>query len=273
MRLDSISPKLIGAYKLNYYKNNQPKKMFSLKTHACFRFIYVLSGSVTIQINSKKHIAKNGSIIYMPPYTRYRFTEKTDNLSLVNVFFNMSESESLSKDVLFYVDNNFKAPSNLTCFDENILNDYIIEDKKDLESAILKLTKRLDKQNQAFIEKSTLLYLISSLLTSDDNKRQTVADKVIEFIKNNVENGVTSQVLADKFSYHKNYLSSLIKNQTGLSLGEFIIKEKITRAKTLILDGELSLIEISNRLGFYDYSHFYKAFKKHLQISPTHFAK
>lgn len=272
MKLTSISPKLIGAYKLDYYKNNQPKKIFSLKTHACFRFIYVLSGNATILINDSKHTALNGSIIYMPPYTRYRFTQKTDNLSLVNVFFTMSENESLKSDILIYVDDNFTPPNNLPFFDEPLLNDYLIENKPELESAVLKLTKRLDKSNQDFIEKSTLLYLISSLITGND-KRQTVADKVIDFIKNNVENKVTPQVLASEFSYHKNYLSSLIKKQTGLSLGEFIIKEKINRAKTLILDGELSLIEISNRLGFYDYSHFYKAFIKHAQIPPKQFAK
>ena len=272
MKLSDISPKLIGAYKLDYNKNIQPKKMFSLKTHTCFRFIYVLSGNVTIEINSKKHIAQNGTIIYMPPYARYRFIKKSDNLSLINVFFTMTEDESLKSNILIYVDDNSLPTSFSNYFEEGILNDYIIENKPELESAIIKLTSEADS-NKTFTEKCTLLYLISSLISVKDNKRQTVADKVTQFIKNNVENGVNADSLASEFSYHKNYLSSLIKNQTGLSLGEYVLKEKIARAKTLILNGELTLIEISNRLGFYDYSHFYKAFKKETGISPTHFAK
>ena len=47
----------------------------------------------------------------------------------------------------------------------------------------------------------------------------------------------------------------------------------MTDTKILIIDGNLSLLEISNQLGFYDYSHFFKTFKNQTGISPSDFTK
>ena len=64
-----------------------------------------------------------------------------------------------------------------------------------------------------------------------------------------------------------------IKRETGRSLSEYIRYIKVEYAKTLILEEGCSLSEISMRLGYFDYSHFYKAFYKEVGISPTEYMK
>ena len=75
------------------------------------------------------------------------------------------------------------------------------------------------------------------------------------------------------FSYHKNHINKLVKRETGKSLSEYIRYVRIKHAKTLIFEEGVSLSEISMRLGYFDYSHFYKAFYKETGMIPTEYIK
>ena len=47
-----------------------------------------------------------------------------------------------------------------------------------------------------------------------------------------------------------------------MTLRKYIINEKITYAKQLMRETNLSMTEIASALSFYDYSHFCKYFKE-----------
>ncbi len=70
----------------------------------------------------------------------------------------------------------------------------------------------------------------------------------------------------------KYYFIRKFKENIGLTPHQFVIQEKIRKAQLLLADG-LTIIEVSNILGFYDQSHFNKCFKKIVGISPNDFIK
>lgn len=269
MYLNEINPLLIGAYQLQFTKNEMPKKITSEKTHSSFRLIYITSGKTSIKIKGKTHSLNAGSVIYMPPFTHYRFLSALDEFSIINVFFSVDNFPLSGK--LIYDFNKEDLQRINYSFSEEKLNDYIVDFKPELLTAFNFLTAKSEDETTLFIQKSALLFIISTLIKKESSK--TLVDSVINYIKNNIDSDLSPDILAEKFSYHKNYLSSLIKKKTALSLNDYILNQKIERAKILILDGNLSLLEISNQLGFYDYSHFFKTFKNQTGISPSDFTK
>jgi AraC family transcriptional activator of pobA len=68
-----------------------------------------------------------------------------------------------------------------------------------------------------------------------------------------------------------NHLNSLCNEILGKSTGEIIRDKLILEAKRLIVNYELSISEISNKLNFYDNSYFTKFFKKHTTMTPEEF--
>lgn len=64
------------------------------------------------------------------------------------------------------------------------------------------------------------------------------------------------------------YLSRLFKKETGISFGEYVNKQKIEEASSLLLYTEYSDTEISNLLGFSSQSYFIKIFKKYKNTTP-----
>ena len=70
------------------------------------------------------------------------------------------------------------------------------------------------------------------------------------------------------------HFARLFKKSLGLSPHKYVLQNRIERAKKLItVSGDLSLSDIALQAGFYDQTHFGKAFKKYMGVSPKAFSK
>lgn len=81
------------------------------------------------------------------------------------------------------------------------------------------------------------------------------------------------QTLAKRVGYTEYYFSHKFKKETGYSVNEFILKEKITQAKSLLSSTNQSIQDISDYLAFSNRSYFYSCFQKKVGISPTEYRK
>ena len=71
-----------------------------------------------------------------------------------------------------------------------------------------------------------------------------------------------STVLSEELKVDYNALSSLFSSVEGITLEQFIIRQKIERVKELIFYDELNFSEIANRLGYSSVAHLSAQFKK-----------
>ena len=70
-----------------------------------------------------------------------------------------------------------------------------------------------------------------------------------------------------------NHLNALCKDIIGLSAGELIREQVILEAKRLLINLDLSIADIADKLNFSDHSYFIKFFKKHEGLTPEKFRK
>ncbi len=78
-----------------------------------------------------------------------------------------------------------------------------------------------------------------------------------------------SKVLADELHYDYNYLSNLFSSVEGITLEQYIIRQKIERVKELLFYDELNLSEIAHRLGYSSVAHLSAQFKKVTGMTPS----
>lgn len=74
--------------------------------------------------------------------------------------------------------------------------------------------------------------------------------------------------MAAELAYHPNYISNLIRQETGQSFSEIVSSHRMDRAASLLRGTDLSIEMIAGMLGYSNTSNFYKAFKKHFNTSP-----
>ncbi len=78
-----------------------------------------------------------------------------------------------------------------------------------------------------------------------------------------------SDILADRLNYEYNYLSSLFSSVEGITLEQYIIRQKIERVKELLFYDELTLSEIAHKLGYSSVAHLSGQFKKVTGLTPS----
>jgi AraC-like DNA-binding protein len=83
----------------------------------------------------------------------------------------------------------------------------------------------------------------------------------------------TAAEFADQLHVHPNYLNALVRNQTGKTLREHIQDRLLHEAKSLLLQTDWDINEISDGLGFSGQAAFASFFRKKAHLSPTAFRK
>ncbi len=82
-----------------------------------------------------------------------------------------------------------------------------------------------------------------------------------------------SDYISEKLNYDYTYLSNIFSEVKGITIQQFIIINKIERAKELLLYDELNLTEIAYKLHYSSVAHLSNQFKKITGLSPSYFKK
>lgn len=82
-----------------------------------------------------------------------------------------------------------------------------------------------------------------------------------------------STQLAEELHYDYNYLSNLFSSVEGITLEQYIIRQKIEKVKELLFYDELSLSEIAHKLGYSSVAHLSGQFKKITGLTPSELKK
>ena len=95
---------------------------------------------------------------------------------------------------------------------------------------------------------------------------------ILHYVEQNLSEPLSLQDIAEKYNYSITYISKLFKSVTGSSLVSYIIEKRIARARQLMYE-DLEIMEIAERVGYHNYSNFYKAFKKSTGSSPEEYRR
>lgn len=101
-------------------------------------------------------------------------------------------------------------------------------------------------------------------------KDERLSDRIVRYMSEH-SNAVTLKDIAKHFSYHPNYISTLLHQEIGKSFSEILLEQRMERAAFLLKGTNLSVEEIAAMLGYSNSSNFYKAFRKFYQCSPRNY--
>lgn len=114
----------------------------------------------------------------------------------------------------------------------------------------------------------------------DDRRKKTIEKikmAVIDVIQHGseleLERIVFSQYISQKLGTEYQQLSSLFSHHEGITIEKYIIAQKIERVKELMVYDELTLSQISYKLGYSSVHHLSNQFKKITGMTPTEFKK
>jgi AraC-like DNA-binding protein len=97
-------------------------------------------------------------------------------------------------------------------------------------------------------------------------------DQVLQYIEDHLGRKITLEEVARHFFVSESTITQLFRRKMGDSFYHCVTQRRLIAAKTLIAKG-ISMEDVSEQVGFADYSAFYRAFKKEYGISPAQYRK
>jgi len=116
------------------------------------------------------------------------------------------------------------------------------------------------------------LFSLYAHLFSNSAEGNPHVRRVENYIRSNYMHPIRVEQIAGELSLDRRYLSRLFKENTGLSIQEYLIRIRLEEAERLLLRG-CSVKEAAHLSGYEDASNFSKMFKKYTGNPPATISK
>jgi AraC family transcriptional regulator len=93
--------------------------------------------------------------------------------------------------------------------------------------------------------------------------------QVLDYIHSYLDQNLSLNELAALVYISPYHFARLFKQSMGLAPHQYVNKCRIKRAMQLLAQGELSILEITQQIGFQSQSHFTTLFRRSLGVTPT----
>ena len=104
--------------------------------------------------------------------------------------------------------------------------------------------------------------------SATDSNHLSIIAELIRYINEHLNEKLTLEQLAQQVNYSESYICHLFKKLTNKTLVSYIQEKRIEQAAILIRQG-VPVNQAAERVGFNNYSYFYKSFKKLKGCGPA----
>lgn len=245
----------------------------ALHNHKEFEMLYVKNGQMRFTINNTPFIAFSGNLILVDPYALHSIE--------VDHHFSFS-ADCLTFDLSLLEDEDFIRP-----LEEGRYATPTLIDKETPQYSLLfecfqqaLLICEAETDYRGMLLRGSLLMFFGilrkyELLISEDfdPKANRFCREVFDYIQANYALDITSSHVAKKLGYTQSYFCRLFKQQFGQNFQNYLMIYRISKAKQLFDEGNGSVAQTAECVGFHNMSYFARAFQQYTGFLPSHYQK
>lgn len=249
----------------------------SLHSHSFYEVIYCRSAeNVEYLVGSDRYRLQKGDIVFVSPGTGHRplLPEKMSVPYCRDVLWLSTEFvESLSR---IFPDSEFQGKTYSSLLRTagtrwDYLGDFFRTGVKEAERQMS------GWETVVFANALTLLTHLKRAFRDEGLKpmraeQPELLDRVIAYMEEHMEEKLTLSGMAKHFYVSESTVTQTFRKRMGVSFYRYLTQRRLIAAKAMITEG-ISFEIISQRVGFSDYSTFYRAFRQEYGISPRQYRK
>ena len=229
-----------------------------LHHHTFYEVHIIHSGVQVYDILGKEYEITDGQLLFIQPHIPHRLVSSSNGIEKYAICFRT------------------QTETQLPFFTKKFSRTFL----KDL--ATLKDESKKKTDFSRYITECTLCKTIITLLRnakckeySNEQKESenTILSLAKQYIKDNIECSPTVCEVANYCSISERQLTRLFIAHESINAKQFITEVKTKKIAEFILDENLSLQEISKRMGFSNEYYFNSFFKKHFGLPPANYRK
>ena len=92
-----------------------------------------------------------------------------------------------------------------------------------------------------------------------------------QIITDDISRHITVEEIANRIHLYPTYCSELFRRETGMTISEYAVQERVEAAKELLGDSSLTIRDVAEQTGFCDRFYFSRIFRQKAGQSPTEY--
>lgn len=146
------------------------------------------------------------------------------------------------------------------------------EEALDLSDVLLQEVQKAATVEELYGLYQTAEILFAKLVSNSRRSRDSYqVEQCRVYVLKNICKKITVGEIAEHIGLHPNYLSQLFAKAEGITLHDYIQREKMKRAASLLSHSERSISAIALYLGFKSQANFTQVFKKWYAMTPMEY--
>lgn len=245
---------------------------FHMNKHDFYEINFCKSSDILFTLGKDTLYLTNGDILIIPPNTNHHFTSSemvSNYFDIYTLWISNDYFEILLNklDEINHINFSFQFPSILHTADSSL------EFEIDFPS-LYKISDTYGTLSEAYLCGAVLCLLvkIASFATSCSKAitelQPELINEIIAYIDEHFTDNISLEDLSIKYHISKSCLNNLFQKKLRISCYQYIRKKRLAESVRLIRAG-VPFKQVASRVGFNDYSSFYRAFKNTYKISPA----
>jgi AraC family transcriptional regulator len=110
---------------------------------------------------------------------------------------------------------------------------------------------------------------VTQTITSENRSlTRTQLQRVIDYIHTHLDQDLSLEQIAQVINISPTYFASLFKHSIGTSPHQYVIQQRVERAKLMLSKTDLAIADIALQVGFSSQSHLTQHFKRFTGVTP-----
>lgn len=218
-------------------------------------FIYLMEGEMLIESEGRTYLCSAGHLLLIPQNVPFSILHYSDSVGFTGGFAATELSHTRK----------------LSTIREPLQQAFWFDEGSFLGELFNMMVHSFEQEDMEFIDKA--LDLLLEMVREPSVQLPDIVSRFLDeaFTPSNASK--SPQDHARSAGVSTNYLNRIVKKHTGHPMGTWIDMARLGRAKKLLRESDLPVIDVAAETGFEDQSYFSRFFRKHTGITPSEYRK
>lgn len=284
LKEEKVHGTLLYPFQIYHMYDPNAKLFVSHHWHNYVEIIYIKAGKLYININNSQYSGEEGDVFIINEEELHEMYGHDTNTMYYAFLFPLKYLSFEMKDI---VESSYLE--DLYCKNSVFLNRLSTTSTvhNDICSELNKLIE-LNESQETFYQLGTkaallnIIYLlgkgkhitaIKNNNSLSERNKSNLLKKINSYIYENYSNKITLQTISDEFGMSSKYFCKFFKDNFGKTFIEYLKGLRIEKSRILLIDTEMSIMDISFASGFDNFSYYIRTFKELVGCTPSAYRK
>jgi AraC-like DNA-binding protein len=263
---------------LHFTKENE-KKDIPVHQHRFAELSWMIDGNMGYKFGDELQVisAEEKNFIFIPPATSHQRISQESNSTILGFLLDLVP-QNKTGEIFYEKIVKFLAENNYIFDNIAFMNEFEVKLLAELNSGDKVFIGKINFYIYEFLFKLFSHYFAADLIyNSNAHKifydRDDVVVTTKQIIEDQLSSAISQKALARRFNISARHLNRIFSEQTGFSVGSYIIQRRLNAAQKMLYNPKFSVKEIAESLGFRSDNYFCAFFKRQTGMTPMEYAK